>query len=81
MYMLTSSVAIMSRQQKKQIPLLFYAQNELIQDWPKGLQFKTCTSWQTVGKSGQQRRGTCFYRAKGGAILKQKSIGKSIGGK
>lgn len=27
-------------------------------------QFKTCRLWQTIGKSGDQRRGTLLYREK-----------------
>lgn len=42
-------------------------------------QFKVCRLWQTIGKSGYQRRGTLLYREKddvGKGCFEGKSEGK-----
>ena len=49
---------------------LFYQQNEFIQKWQKIVIWDKL--WQTIGRSGEQKGGSCFYGGKklGGAILK-----------
>ena len=67
-------------QVKKQIRLLFYPQNEFIQEEPKELQFKMCMLWETIGKSRKQRREAVFTEKKeeqGGAILKESPLEES----
>lgn len=42
----------------------------------EGLQFETCKLWQTIGKSGEERRGTCFDKRRKleGVVLNESSF-------
>ena len=48
----------------------------------KELQFGTCYPWHTTGKSGEQSRGTFFYRREGGlggAVITKRAHWRKLG--